>query len=96
MHPIQALLQTLLPWVNAGEAPDYDVQDTAEEDGADHSAGQGAAPQDEAVVGAGQQQHENGTAAASGAAEDYADYAFESDEEEEPAAGPGHWQPAPL
>jgi hypothetical protein len=29
MHPLQALLRTLLPWVNAGETPDYAAEDAA-------------------------------------------------------------------
>jgi hypothetical protein len=42
MHPLQALLRTLLPWVNAGQAPDYAAQEeAAEEEGG--AAGEAAA-----------------------------------------------------
>ena len=30
MHPLAALLRTLLPWVNAGEEPDYGSEDDGE------------------------------------------------------------------
>lgn len=29
MHPLQALLQTLLPWVNAGQVPNYAADEAA-------------------------------------------------------------------
>ncbi len=29
MHPLQALLRTLLPWVNAGQVPDYAAETDA-------------------------------------------------------------------
>ena len=30
MHPLEALLRTLLPWVNAGEDPDHGAQEGAD------------------------------------------------------------------
>ena len=30
MHPLEALLRTLLPWVNAGEEPEHGSQDEAD------------------------------------------------------------------
>lgn len=37
MHPLQALLRTLLPWVNAGQVPDYAADDNAAADAAGHA-----------------------------------------------------------
>ena len=31
MHPLAALLRTLLPWVNAGEEPEYGSEDDGRE-----------------------------------------------------------------
>ena len=37
-NPWAMLLRTLMPWINAGQAPDYDQQDDgASEDGSDNS-----------------------------------------------------------
>ena len=70
MHPLQALLQTLLPWVNAGQAPDYGAQE------------EGAGGQDAAAPHGASEQVQNGGGAPDGADADYADYAFESDDDE--------------
>lgn len=70
MHPLQALLQTLLPWVNAGQAPEYGAQDG------------GAGGEDAAAPHGAREQEQNGDGDQNGVHADYADYAFESDEEE--------------
>lgn len=91
MHPLQALLATVLPWINAGEAPDYAAED-GPPDQAQPGEGRRAAPAQGGAaaaaaaggVRAGQGgEPELARAAGNGLMDDWGAYGFESDTDEE-------------
>ena len=92
MHPLQALLATMLPWINAGEAPDYAAGEEAPPDqdrqgGERHAvpAGGGGAPAAAAAQRGQGGEPDVARAAGNGLMEDYGAYGFESDTDEDEA-----------